>query len=71
MKTLGQNSVEINIQWLLGFWVPRVRWGSKVIRDESPKGSDVIGFRFHKKDCSTSPKDVLIVFEAKTIDPAS
>ena len=62
----GEILVADYLQWLLGFWVPRVRWGSKVIRDESPKGSDVIGFRFHKKDCSTSPKDVLIVFEAKT-----
>ncbi|PIW71607.1 MAG: virulence associated protein [Hydrogenophilales bacterium CG12_big_fil_rev_8_21_14_0_65_61_21] len=61
----GEILVADYLQWLLGFWVPRVRWGSKVIRDESPKGSDVIGFRFHKKD-GTSPKDVLVVFEAKT-----
>ena len=61
----GEILVADYLQWLLGFWVPRVRWGSKVIRDESPKGSDVIGFRFHKKD-GTSGKDVLVVFEAKT-----
>lgn len=46
--------------------MPRVRWSSKVVRDESPKGSDVIGFRFHKKDSEASTKDVLFVFESKT-----
>lgn len=61
----GEILVADYLQWLLGFWLPRVRWGSKVIRDESPKGSDVIGFRFHKKE-GTSQKDVLIVFESKT-----
>lgn len=61
----GEILIADYLQWLLGFWVPRVRWASKVIRDESPKGSDVIGFRFHKKN-DTSPKDVLVVFEAKT-----
>jgi hypothetical protein len=62
----GEILVADYLQWLLGFWVPRVRWSSKVVRDESPKGSDVIGFRFHKKDDVTSPKDVLVVFEVKT-----
>ena len=61
----GEILVADYLQWCLGFWVPRVRWASKVIRDESPKGSDVIGFRFHKKD-GTSKKDILAVFEAKT-----
>lgn len=62
----GEIIVADYLQWLLGFWVPRVRWASKVVRDESPKGSDVIGFRFHKKDGRSSPKDVLVVFETKT-----
>jgi hypothetical protein len=62
----GEILVADYLQWLLGFWVPRVRWSSKVVRDETPKGSDVIGFRFQKKDGGTSPKDVMVVFEAKT-----
>ncbi len=61
----GEILVADYLQWHLGYWVPRVRWSSKVIRDESPKGSDVIGFHFHKKG-DTSPKDVLVVFESKT-----
>jgi hypothetical protein len=62
----GEILVSDYLQWLLGFWVPRVRWSSKVVRDESPKGSDVIGFRFHNKDGEASAKDVLFVFESKT-----
>lgn len=61
----GEILVADYLQWVLNFCVPRVRWGSKVVRDESPKGSDVIGFRFHKKN-GTSSKDVLAVFETKT-----
>lgn len=61
----GEILIADYLQWVLNFWVPRVRWGSKVIRDESSKGCDVIGFRFHKK-IGTSSKDVLTVFETKT-----
>mgnify|MGYP003585685156 CR=1 FL=1 len=66
----GEILVADYLQWRLGFWVPRVRWASKVIRDESPKGSDVIGFRFLKKG-GTSAKDILAVFETKTQFSAS
>jgi len=62
----GEILVSDYLQWLLGYWVPRIRWSSKVVRDESPKGSDVIGFRFQKKDGDASSKDVLFVFESKT-----
>jgi hypothetical protein len=60
----GEILVADYLHWVLDFWVPRVRWGSKVVRDESPKGSDVIGFKFFKKS-GTSSKDVLAVFESK------
>jgi hypothetical protein len=61
----GEILVADYLQWILKFNVPRIRWGSKVVRDESVKGSDVVGFRFHKKD-GVSGKDVLAIFEAKT-----
>lgn len=61
----GEILVADFLQWVLKFWVPRVRWGSKHVRDESPKGSDVIGFRFQKKN-RTSDQDILKVFEVKT-----
>ena len=60
----GEILVADYLQWILDFWVPRVRWGSKTVRDESPKGSDIIGFKFHKND-QTSSKDVMAVFECK------
>lgn len=53
------------LQWVLNFWVPRFRWGSKIISDESSKGCDVIGFHFHKQK-KISSKDILAVIEAKT-----
>ncbi|RLB91775.1 MAG: virulence associated protein [Deltaproteobacteria bacterium] len=62
----GEILVSDYLQWLLGLWVPRLRWSSKTVRDESPKGSDVIGFRFRKKDGEASNQDVLFVFESKT-----
>jgi HamA len=52
------------LQWVLGYAVPRVRWNAKIVRDESPKGSDVIGFYF-ENDQKASPKDALAVFESK------
>lgn len=62
----GEILVADYLQWVLGYWVPRVRWSSKVVRDESPRGSDVIGFRFHDEASEASNKDVLFVFESKT-----
>jgi hypothetical protein len=52
------------LQWILGYSVPRVRWNSKIVRDESPKGSDVIGFYFEDENRASS-KDALAVFESK------
>ena len=67
----GEILVSDYLQWVLGYWVPRVRWSSKVVRDESPKGSDVIGFRFQKKGSEASVEDILIIFESKTKFSAS
>jgi Cap4 SAVED domain len=61
----GEILVADYLQWILGYWVPRVRWNAKIVRDESSKGSDVIGFRFHSP-AGTSPQDILAVFESKT-----
>lgn len=62
----GEILVADYLQWVLGYWVPRVRWSSKVVRDESPKGSDVMGFLLHDEDSKTYSNDVLFVFESKT-----
>lgn len=49
----------------MGFWVPRTRYSMKAVRDESTKGTDVLGMKFVKQDGSHSPKDVLMVAESK------
>lgn len=50
----------------LGYWVPRIRYADKMIRNESPKGTDVIGFKFANGGPSKpSRRDALIAFESK------
>nr|WP_321302846.1 Hachiman antiphage defense system protein HamA [Alcaligenes faecalis] len=50
----------------LGYWIPRIRYSDKMVRNESPKGTDVIGFKFAKGGPSSpSKKDSLIAFESK------
>ncbi len=61
----GEILVADYLQWILKFWVPRVRWVAKQTKDESPKGSDVIGFKYFT-DGKISEKDILAVFETKT-----
>lgn len=61
----GEILIADYLQWRLGYWVPRVRWNAKIVRDESSKGSDVIGFRMDNP-AATSPNDTLAVFESKT-----
>ncbi len=49
-----------------GFWVPRTRYDDKLVRNESPKGTDVLGFRFGGLDpAKPSKKDTLISCESK------
>jgi hypothetical protein len=49
-----------------GFWTPRTRYDDKLVRNESPKGTDVLGFKFGGTDPSKpSKKDTLISFESK------
>lgn len=50
-------------EFVLGYWVPRVRYKDKLKRNSSTQGSDMIGFMF--VDGHESPNDVLIVTEAK------
>jgi len=52
------------LEYLNGYWVPRTRYGDKTIRNESTKGSDIIGFHI-VNDGEASPKDKLAIFEAK------
>lgn len=54
------------IEELFGYWVPRTRYGDKKVRNESPKGTDVVGLKLLSGDPEKpSPKDVVITFESK------
>lgn len=49
-----------------GFWTPRTRYDDKLVRNESPKGTDVLGFRFAGAGPAFPTKqDVLVSFESK------
>ncbi len=52
------------LEYVLNFWVPRTRYDDKTVRNESKKGSDIIGFRFRHTGKSSS-SDTLIIFESK------
>ncbi len=50
----------------LGFWTPRTRYDDKLVRNESTKGTDVLGFKFGGVGPSKpSKRDTLISFESK------
>lgn len=60
----GEVIVADYLEYIEKFWVPRNRFPFKSTRNESIKGSDIIGIKF-KVDGDTSPEDVLGVFESK------
>ncbi len=60
----GEVLVADFLEYLRGYWVPRTRYGDKNIRNESTKGSDIIGFRI-VKDGTASLTDEIVIFEAK------
>lgn len=52
------------LEHVLKYWVPRTRYDDKTVRNESKKGSDILGFRFQASG-KPSPADTLIIFESK------
>lgn len=52
------------VEYILGYWVPRGKFGEKATRNESVKGVDILGF-FLPQPNSPSSTDKLIAFEAK------
>jgi hypothetical protein len=50
------------LEYLLNYLVPRTRYQDKIRKNESPKGSDVIGFKVSEK---SSASDEMIIFEVK------
>lgn len=60
----GEILVADYLEYVLGFWVPRVWYGGKVIGNESSKGCDTLGFLFFQAG-EESLKDCLAVYETK------
>jgi hypothetical protein len=52
------------LEFSLKYWVPRTRYSSKEIKDESAKGVDILAFRI-KREGRSSPGDELLTFEVK------
>ena len=52
------------LQYVLHYWVPRTRYADKAIRNESTKGSDILGFKILQRG-ATSRRDELAIFETK------
>lgn len=59
----GEILIADYLQFTLDYWVPRTRYGTKTIRDESSKGSDIIGFKVF--DDKETDKDILAQIEVK------
>jgi hypothetical protein len=53
------------LEYHFEFWVPRTRYKQKAVRNESVKGTDIIGMRFTKQDGAATSTDTLITVEAK------
>lgn len=60
----GEILVADYLQFALNYWVPRTRYARKVVRNESTRGVDILGFKFVEDGCE-SPDDVLAIFESK------
>ena len=51
------------LEYIMNYWVPRFRYDEKAVRNESTKGTDILGFKFVSNE--ESLEDTLSVFEAK------
>lgn len=52
------------LEFVLNHWVPRTRYSDKTNRNESTKGSDVMGFKLTRANRS-SPTDTMFIIESK------
>jgi len=60
----GEILVADYVEFALGYWLPRTRYDQKAVRNESTKGSDIIGFKIIAPG-RDDLNDALSVFEAK------
>lgn len=50
-------------EFLLDYWIPRIRYSNKSNKNSSTMGSDIIGLRFFDKN--ETEKDTIVVIESK------
>ena len=60
----GEVLVADYVEFALQYWLPRTRYDHKTVRNESTKGSDIIGFKTLDPS-KNDPSDALALFEAK------
>jgi hypothetical protein len=60
----GEILVTDYLEFALNYWLPRTRYDNKAVRNESTKGTDIIGFKLVAPG-RDDPKDALALFEAK------
>ena len=61
----GEILVSDYIEYLLGYWTPRMRYQDRWNRNDSTKGCDIIGFKL-ATDASHHPNDELFILESKS-----
>lgn len=59
----GEILVADFFEFVMGYWVPRIRYNDKPKRNQSTQGSDMMGFLFAEK--AESSKDAIVVVEVK------
>ena len=59
----GEILISDYLEFVMMHWVPRTRYRNKTIRDESSKGSDLIGIKLF--DNNETVNDILTMFEVK------
>ena len=52
------------LEYICSFWVPRLKYADKMVRNESLKGADILGFKLINTDIF-SFNDEMIIFETK------
>jgi hypothetical protein len=52
------------VEFVLDYWVPRTRYADKTVRNESTKGSDILGFKLIQSG-KPSKRDELAIYEVK------
>jgi hypothetical protein len=60
----GEVLIADYLEFALGYWLPRTHYDHKMVRNESTKGTDIIGFKIVGPG-RDDPKDALALFETK------